>query len=92
VIQRVAGALGSALLAVVLQRALTARLPGFHGGIAQAGALAGASARSAAAASGAFATAFAVALAICVLAMVPAMFLPGRAATTADSWKENPDD
>ncbi len=39
-IQRVAGSLGTALLAVTLQRAMTTGLPGFHGGIAQAGALA----------------------------------------------------
>src|SRR5260370_26309028 len=32
VVQRAAGALGSALLAVVLQQAITARLPGFRGG------------------------------------------------------------
>jgi EmrB/QacA subfamily drug resistance transporter len=42
VAQRVAGALGTALLAVVLQQAMTARLPGFHGGIGQAGLLAAA--------------------------------------------------
>jgi MFS family permease len=49
VVQRVAGALGSALLAVVLQQAMTARLPGFHGGIGQAGVLAAASPGAAAA-------------------------------------------
>ena len=40
VAQHVAGAIGSALLAVVLQQALTARLPRLHGGIGTAGALA----------------------------------------------------
>src|SRR5260370_25513712 len=35
VVQRAPGALGSALLAVVLQQAITARLPGFRGGIGQ---------------------------------------------------------
>jgi len=39
-IQRIAGSLGTALLAVTLQRTITARLPGFHGGITQAAALA----------------------------------------------------
>src|SRR5919201_5286407 len=36
-IQRIAGSLGTALLAVVLQRAIGGKLPGFHGGLAQAG-------------------------------------------------------
>src|SRR5439155_26553275 len=33
VIQRVAGAIGTALLAITLQRAISANLPGVHGGI-----------------------------------------------------------
>jgi EmrB/QacA subfamily drug resistance transporter len=76
VVQRVAGALGSALLAVVLQQATTARLPGFHGGIGQAGALAAASPHAAAALARAFGVSFAVALAVCVLALIPAALLP----------------
>jgi EmrB/QacA subfamily drug resistance transporter len=76
VVQRVAGALGSALLAVVLQQATTARLPGFHGGIAQAGALAAASPHAAAALARAFGISFAVALAVCVLALIPTVLLP----------------
>jgi EmrB/QacA subfamily drug resistance transporter len=76
VVQRVAGALGSALLAVVLQQATTARLPGFHGGIGQAGALAAASPHAAAALARAFGVSFAVALAVCVLALIPAVLLP----------------
>jgi hypothetical protein len=76
VIQRVAGALGSAVLAVVLQQAMTARLPGFHGGIGQASALAGTSPRAAGLLAQAFALSFAVALAISVLALVPAVLLP----------------
>ena len=76
VAQRVAGALGSALLAVVLQQAMSARLPGFHGGIGQAGALAAASPHAAAALAGAFGTSFAVALAITALALIPALLLP----------------
>ena len=80
VVQRVAGALGSALLAVVLQQATAARLPGFHGGIGQAGLLAAASPRAAAALAQAFGVSFAVALAICALALIPAALLPRRAA------------
>jgi EmrB/QacA subfamily drug resistance transporter len=80
VVQRVAGALGSALLAVVLQQAITARLPGFHGGIGQAGALAAASPRAATALADAFGVSFTVALAISVLALVPAVLLPRKPA------------
>ena len=80
VVQRVAGALGSALLAVVLQQAMTARLPGFHGGIGQAGALAAVSPRAAGLLAQAFAVSFAVALAISVLALVPSVLLPRRPA------------
>jgi len=80
VVQRVAGALGSALLAVVLQQAMTARLPGFHGGIGQAGALAASSPHAATALAQAFAISFAVALAVSVLALVPAVLLPRRPA------------
>jgi EmrB/QacA subfamily drug resistance transporter len=76
VIQRVAGALGSALLAVVLQQAMTARLPGFHGGIGQAAALAAASPGAAAAVARAFGISFAVALVISVLALIPSVLLP----------------
>ncbi len=79
VVQRVAGALGSALLAVVLQQAIPARLPGFHGGIGQARALA-ASPHAAAALARAFGVSFAVALAISVLALIPSALLPGRPA------------
>jgi MFS family permease len=78
VIQRVAGALGSALLAVVLQHAITTGLPSFHGGIGQAGALAAASPRAADLLARAFGVSFAVALAIIVLALIPSVLLPGR--------------
>jgi MFS family permease len=78
VTQRVAGALGSALLAVVLQHAITARLPTLHGGIASAGAVASASPHAATALATAFGVAFAVSLAITVLAIAPAALLPGN--------------
>jgi EmrB/QacA subfamily drug resistance transporter len=81
VVQRVAGALGSALLAVVLQQAMTSRLPGFHGGIGRAGALAASSPHAAAALAGAFGVAFAVSFGITLLALVPAALLPGRPRT-----------
>jgi EmrB/QacA subfamily drug resistance transporter len=78
VVQRVAGALGSALLAVILQQATTARLPGFRGGIGQAGRLAAASPHAAAALAQAFGISFAVALAITALALIPTALLPRR--------------
>jgi EmrB/QacA subfamily drug resistance transporter len=78
VVQRVAGALGSALLAVVLQQAISARLPMFHGGIGQAAAVVATSPHAADSVASAFGVAFAVSLAISVLALVPAMLLPGR--------------
>ena len=77
VIQRIAGSLGTALLAVVLQRAIRSELPGFHGGIAQAGALAARdAARKTPALASAFGTTFWVALALAVVALVPALLLP----------------
>src|SRR5215467_6726393 len=79
VVQRVAGSVGSALLAVVLQGSITGSLPGFRGGIGQAAALAGASPRAALAVSHAFAVSFGVALALSAVALVPAVLLPGRA-------------
>jgi EmrB/QacA subfamily drug resistance transporter len=80
VVQRVAGALGSALLAVVLQQAITARLAGFRGGIGQAAAFAAASPHAATALAQAFRVSFAVALAISVLALIPSALLLGRPA------------
>jgi EmrB/QacA subfamily drug resistance transporter len=84
VVQRAAGALGSALLAVVLQQGIAARLPGFHGGIGQAGALAAASPHAAAAVAQAFGVSFGVALAVTVLALIPTALLPRRAAGPGD--------
>jgi MFS family permease len=78
VIQRVAGAVGSALLAVVLQQSMSARLPGFRGGIGQANTIAAASPHAAAAVAGAFGVSFAVSFGIAVAALIPAVLLPGR--------------
>jgi EmrB/QacA subfamily drug resistance transporter len=79
-IQRVAGSLGTALLAVTLQRAMAAQLPGFPGGIAQAGALATARAGVLPGLAHAFGITFGVALALTAAALVPALLLPGRPA------------
>jgi hypothetical protein len=85
VIQRVAGSLGTALLAVVLQRAISSRLPGFHGGLAQAGALARLDpARVLPALSHAFGATFWVALALTAAALIPALLLPGHSPARAD--------
>jgi EmrB/QacA subfamily drug resistance transporter len=78
-IQRVAGSLGTALLAVTLQRAMTTALPGFRGGVAQAGALAGERAGALPALAHSFGVTFWLALALTAAALVPALLLPGPA-------------
>jgi EmrB/QacA subfamily drug resistance transporter len=80
VVQRVAGALGSAMLAIVLQQAITARLPRVHGQIGQAAAIAAASPHAATALAQAFGASFAVAFGIAAIALIPAILLPGRPA------------
>jgi len=77
-VQRLAAALGTALLAVILQRAMAAELPGFHGSIGQAGALAASRAGALPGLADAFGAAFGAALALTALALVPALLLPGR--------------
>jgi MFS family permease len=91
VVQRVAGALGSALLAVVLQLAMTTRLAGFHGNLSRAGTLAASSPRAATALAGAFGVAFAASFAITLIALVPAVLLPGRSAPTPAPSPSVPD-
>ncbi len=77
VIQRVAGSLGTTLLAVVLQAAINSRLPRLDGGIGQAAALAARQgAPVTAALADAFATTFWVALALTAAALLPALLLP----------------
>jgi EmrB/QacA subfamily drug resistance transporter len=77
VIQRVAGSLGTALLAVVLQRSIASQLPGFHGDLAQAGALVAVDpARTTPALAHAFGMTFWVAFGLTVLALIPALLLP----------------
>jgi EmrB/QacA subfamily drug resistance transporter len=78
-IQRIAGSLGTALLAVTLTRAMTARLPGFGGSIGGAAARAAADpARALPALASAFGATFWVALVLTAAAVVPALALPGR--------------
>jgi EmrB/QacA subfamily drug resistance transporter len=76
VVQRLAGSLGTALLAVVLQRAIDARLPG-DGGIGRASELARHDrAHAAPAIAHAFGATFWIAFALTAAALVPALLLP----------------
>ena len=78
-IQRIAGSLGTALLAITLQHAMAAHLPGFHGSIGGAAAIAATDpARALPALAQAFGTTFWVAFALTVASLVPALALPGR--------------
>ena len=77
VIQRTAGAVGTALLAIVLQRAVAANLPGGEGGIqALATPSSGERATVAGPITDAFVTTFWIAAALIALALVPALLLP----------------
>jgi EmrB/QacA subfamily drug resistance transporter len=79
VVQRIAGSLGTALLAVVLQRAIDSQGQRFHGGIDRAAAVVQRDPQHATAAiAHAFATTFWVALALTAVALVPALLLPPR--------------
>jgi EmrB/QacA subfamily drug resistance transporter len=79
VIQRIAGSVGTALLAVVLQRAFEAEVPHFHGGISQASALVQRDPLHAAPAiARAFGTTFWVAFALTAAALIPALLLPPK--------------
>jgi len=76
-IQRIAGALGTALFAIILQRAITASLAAHHGGTtAIAGLSRTAPAPTAAAVASAFGATFWVAVALIGTALVPALLLP----------------
>ena len=78
-IQRIAGSLGTAMLAVALQRAIVSELPGLHDGIAEAGALARRDpAHATPLLAHAFGTTFVVALVLAAVAVVPAALLPRR--------------
>ena len=83
-IQRVAGSVGTAQLAITWQHAMAAHLPGFHGSIGGAAAIAAADpARALPALAQAFDTTFWVAFALTVASLVPALALPGRKPTAA---------
>jgi EmrB/QacA subfamily drug resistance transporter len=78
-IQRIAGSAGTVLLAVTLQHAIAARLPGYRGGITQAATQAAAHpATVPPALAAAFGATFWVALALAAAALLPALLLPGR--------------
>jgi EmrB/QacA subfamily drug resistance transporter len=77
VIQRVAGSIGTALLAVVLQRSIATNLPGLEGGIGAIAALSREGrAQAAAVLANAFGTAFWVAFGLVAAALLPALLLP----------------
>jgi EmrB/QacA subfamily drug resistance transporter len=76
-VQRVAGALGTAALAIFLQRAIADRIPDLHGGIAGLAQLSP-ERRAAVTPSlaDAFATTFWIAVALIALTLLPALLLP----------------
>jgi Na+/melibiose symporter-like transporter len=78
VVQRVAGSIGTALLAVVLQHATASDVPGFHGGIGQAAALVARRPDTAPGLAHAFATTMWVSVGLTAAALIPALLLPGR--------------
>jgi EmrB/QacA subfamily drug resistance transporter len=81
VVQRVAGSLGTALLAVVLERTIHHDLNGFQGGISQAAAAAQRDPGHAAPAiADAFGSTFWVAFVLTAAALVPALLLPSAPA------------
>jgi EmrB/QacA subfamily drug resistance transporter len=79
VIQRVAGSVGTALLAVALQRSIAGNLPGVESGVGALAALPDSRrAQVAPALADAFGTTFWVALGLVAAALVPALLLPSR--------------
>jgi EmrB/QacA subfamily drug resistance transporter len=74
-IQRIAGAIGTALLAIILQRAIAANVPDFRGGIQGLAALSQ-QAQTTPVLADAFGTTFWVAVALIAAALVPALLLP----------------
>jgi EmrB/QacA subfamily drug resistance transporter len=77
VVQRIAGSVGTALLAVVLQRSIATNFPNVDGGIGAISALSPEGrAQAAPALAASFGTAFWVALGLVAAALVPALLLP----------------
>jgi hypothetical protein len=75
----VSGAVGTALLAVFLQRAIAAQAPRQHGGLQQIAALPhGQHAHLAPALADAFGTTFWIAVALIAAGLIPALLLPAR--------------
>ena len=92
VIQRVCGALGTALLAVFLQRAIAAQTPRQHGDLQQIATLPqGEHLHLAPALAGAFGTTFWIAVGLTAAGLIPALLLPSRprAATAAPHQDPN---
>jgi EmrB/QacA subfamily drug resistance transporter len=85
-IQRIAGAIGTAVFAIVLQRQISSGVPSLEDGIAELARLGPAAhARIAPALADAFGQTFWIAVALIVVALVPALMLPkpGELATEA---------
>ncbi len=83
-IQRIAGAIGTALLAIILQRVIAADIHDFHGGIEGMAALSR-QPHTTHLLAGAFGTTFWVAVGLIAAALVPALLLPGaRSAQQTD--------
>jgi MFS family permease len=81
-IQQIAGAIGTALLAIILQRAIGGSVPGFHGGIQGVGALARQS-HAARLVADAFGTTFWVAVGLIAAGLVPPCARHGQQADQA---------
>ena len=76
-IQRIGGAIGTTLFAIILQHTITANLPGHRGGTAAIATLSQhAPVHTAAALAAAFGTTFWVAVGLIAAALVPALLLP----------------
>jgi EmrB/QacA subfamily drug resistance transporter len=90
-IQRIAGAIGTALFAIVLQRQLSSGVPSLQGGIEEIARLGPAAhARIAPALADAFAQTFWIAVVLILVALVPALLLPKRGGTEAEAAAEDP--
>jgi EmrB/QacA subfamily drug resistance transporter len=77
VIQRIAGAIGTTLLAIILQRAIAANLPNVHGGVEAIAALSRQQqAHATPALADAFGSTFWVAVGLIAVSIVPALLLP----------------
>src|SRR5215472_9614602 len=86
IVQRVSGAVGTALLAVFLQRAIAARTPGQHGDLQRIATLPqGQHLHIAGALADAFGTTFWIAAGLTAAAIIPALLLPSRRPAAAEA-------